>query len=258
MSFYPEINRQGNLQAQSSLNQQDNTSYLWSLAIKVKNFIVSIFSYLFFFSTPSTPSHATSQAFRSNDIPPSQPNIPTSSSYSQNNDPKIQDIIDTHKNGDGSLGCCGLTQLQAFSGNKDYNAIHSHHYDWWMFPIDRSSTGKGEKFRLSDRHFTALSQNSAFLKDYVEGIRIVLDAWGWDLKNKRDISNGSQRWDGYGIRLAKTANSLQLIIRNSKTPAVRKELENVYQSVQLFYRNIVLLDPNSCSDFDLVKKYCEN
>lgn len=227
MTFYPEI-RQGNLQAQSSLNQQDNTSFLWRLAIKVKNFIVSIFSYLFFSSSP------------------------------QNNDPKIQDIIDTHKNGDHSFGCCGLTQLQAFSRSKDYNAIRSHHYDWWMFPIDRSTTGKGEKFRLSSHHFTTLAQHPAFIKDYIEGIRIVLDAWGWDLKNKRDISKGSQRWDGYGIRLAKMANSLQLFIKNAKTPSVRKELENVYQSVRLFYRNIVLRNPNSCSDFDLVKKYCEN
>jgi len=277
---------------------------LWKLAKKIINFIVNIF--LGIFSSNSTPilasptpilaspapilalpapilaSHSPILASHSPILASHSPILASHSPILASPAPilaspyrhissKIQDILDTHQYGDGSPGCCGLLQLQSFARAKKYNDIRSHHYDWWMFPID-SARSKGERFELSNDHFRELATNhQAFMRNYKEGIKIVLEAWGWDLDSQTDISSrpsnkgwfGSlhQRWDGYGIRLVKMANSLQLFIDNSSGDQQR-ELQEVYKSVRQFYKAVVLPKHHSrevvCRDFSLVTHYCKN
>ena len=219
---------------------------LWKLAKKIINFIVNIFLGIFSFnSTPVLASHTPVLASHTPVLAFPTPIRPPFRLI----DLKIDDILHSHQNGVESIGC-GLIQLRLYALDKSYSDIRSEHYDWWMFPTDRSSS-LGTKFQLSSEHFRKLAANQAFMKNYKEGIQIVLEA----------ISSPSQIWNGYGVRLAKMANSLKLFIANSSGDQ-RRELESVYESVQQFYQVVVLPKHLShqmkCSDFDWVTHYCEN
>lgn len=230
---------------QPSRRSLRESSFLVRLLTKIKNFVLNIFSFLgsCFLGKQKKMNESKIQIFQN-----------CEELYDL--DPKIQDIIDVHYSGDGTAGCCGLSKIQEYYKNNHFSQIRLSHFDWWLFPIDRSSQGKGERFKLNDSQIKILVQNITFLTRYIEGIRIVLSCWGWDLFNKRAISSKSQYWDGYGIRLAKLANSLQLFIKNASGDQ-KKNLEVIYQSVSQFYKSIVLPNKTNCSDFDLVKKYCE-
>lgn len=155
----------------------------------------------------------------------------------------------------GGWGGVGLKQLRNFQQKGQFDKIRTSHFDWWLFPIDRGSKNQGDLYKISKKDFKRLSKDSAFMHDYFEGIEIVLFAWGWNLKNKSKITSSQQVWDGYGIRLAKMANSLQLFIDNSSsTNNVKKEAKEALASLQKFYRRVVL-PSNNCSDLSLVQKY---
>jgi hypothetical protein len=87
-----------------------------------------------------------------------------------------------------------------------------HHYDWWMFPIDRSSSGQGLKFTIYAQDIQALKSDLAFLRDYRLGAILLIQSWGWDVKNKRSYAHPSpeQKWRNWDVRLGKLAHSLIL------------------------------------------------
>jgi hypothetical protein len=173
--------------------------------------------------------------------------------------PKLQNLINAHQNGDSSA--VGLSKLKEFEKNGNFKAVRSSHYDWWLFPIDRDSSSKGSSYTLAKADFELLSKNSAFMANYCEGIKIVLSAWGWDADKCKDVSGSGKIWDGYGIRLAKMANSIMLFRDNCNDGQKKAELSNIFKSVQMFYKKVVLPDnnvKNNCQDFKLVKGYLDS
>lgn len=105
------------------------------------------------------------------------------------------------------------------------------HYDWWMFPISRSSSGYGELFALDAEQIKTLKADKEFMKNYRRGVELVLLSWGWDIRHGRPVSEEErtkdQRWEGYGVRLGKMANSLFLL-----------EEMDLYGKVQKFFEHI--------------------
>ena len=89
---------------------------------------------------------------------------------------------------------------------------HKHHYDWWMFPINRDSAGQGKKYTVYEEEIKALKQDEAWLKDYRLGAILVMQSWGWDVAKERlfDFPTKDQKWDDWEVRLGKMANSLLL------------------------------------------------
>jgi hypothetical protein len=87
-----------------------------------------------------------------------------------------------------------------------------HHYDWWMFPIDRSSSGQGLKFTVYQQDIQALKADQEFLKDYRLGAILLIQSWGWDVKNKYNYAHPApgQKWRNWDVRLGKLAHSLIL------------------------------------------------
>jgi hypothetical protein len=247
---------------QFSTRDEGSFSFM-NLIRKIKNFILWFFS-LFFGSTTESSKETSSfsssskttyrNSFPKASFDPQKKNHPLSTQVSS----KTLDVIQAHKNGDG--GGVGLAKLKKFTPKK----IHESHFDWWLFPIDRSSNGYGDRFNLKEENFRGLINNDSFMKDYVEGIRRVLWGWGWDLdKNQVIISSDfpDQKWDGYAIRLIKMANSLLLFIQYAEKEGKRGLVTNLkkqYASIQLFYQNVVkpsrLL--GSFGEQQLLKDYC--
>ena len=90
--------------------------------------------------------------------------------------------------------------------------IHNAHYDWWMFPVNRPSAGYGETYSVGKGEIQALKTDAAFMDNYRRGVVLVVNAWGWDLDQDQPVkpSSDAQCWTGYGVRLAKMSDSLQL------------------------------------------------
>lgn len=87
-----------------------------------------------------------------------------------------------------------------------------NHYDWWMFPIDRSSQGQGFGYTVYEDDIQELQTDLNWLKDYRLGAILLMQSWGWDVKNKKiypKLAPG-QAWRNWGVRLGKLAHSLIL------------------------------------------------
>ena len=106
-----------------------------------------------------------------------------------------------------------LAIFERLEGQGRWQDIHERHYDWWMFPINKVSRGHGELFAFSKEELDALRSDPAFLDSYRKGVRLQARAWGWDIDTKAPVPNPgrNQAWTGYGIRLAKMADSLWLM-----------------------------------------------
>lgn len=120
--------------------------------------------------------------------------------------PKIRDIKEHHAR--------QLAQFEMWAKNQEWSKIHQAHYDWWMFPVDRPSRGHGDRFALSQEEIEVMKKDPDFMRDYRRGVVLVVKAWGWDLEKDQAIVNPQysqgQKWNGYGVRLAKMSDSVRL------------------------------------------------
>jgi hypothetical protein len=91
--------------------------------------------------------------------------------------------------------------------------LHQEHYDWWMFPINKTSQGHGDEYAFSEANLEALRSDREFLASYRRGVQLQALAWGWNIEKGVSVLNPKkgQLWTGYGIRLAKMADSLWLM-----------------------------------------------
>jgi len=119
--------------------------------------------------------------------------------------------------------------------NEDQWGMFDHkysHYDWWMFPIDKTSASHGTKYQLNQREIEKLKNDAEFMKDYREGVKLVLKSWGWDVDADKGAKVKSpkelQEWKGYRVRLGKMADSLSLF-----------EETELYDQVKKFYTEVV-------------------
>lgn len=117
-----------------------------------------------------------------------------------------------------------LTDL-AERGQWQHLQTHTAHpdsgFDWWMFPIDRSSRGMGDLYNLSQADISFLKNDPEFMKSYREGVCLVAKSWGWDLLTRTDLTSYSQRWTGYQVRLYKMITSLELFNQTDLTDSLR-------------------------------------
>ena len=89
--------------------------------------------------------------------------------------------------------------------------IHAAHYDWWMFPIDQPSK-KGFAYTVYQAEVSELRASPGYLAGYLDGVRILLLSWGWDLQSRTPVRacDPDQRWMQWPIRLEKCGRSLWL------------------------------------------------
>lgn len=85
------------------------------------------------------------------------------------------------------------------------------HYDWWAFPITRMSS-YNDLFSVTPDDIELLKKDLEFMKRFREGVKLVVNSWGWDLDKDGPIidKKATQTWIGYEVRLGKMADSLNL------------------------------------------------
>ena len=136
-----------------------------------------------------------------------------------------------------------------------FEPLHSH-YDWWMFPIDRTSQGHGATYQLNQREIETLKDDIEFMSDYREGVKLVLNSWGWDANRGKQVESpkDSQQWKGYGVRLGKMAESLSLFDETELYDQVKKFY------TQVAHTNVEEWVSNMCTKGSAIEyvKYMDN
>lgn len=123
--------------------------------------------------------------------------------------------------------------------------IHRAHYDWWMFPIDRPSS-YGWAWTVTPGDIAELRQRPGYLDRYREGVRLLLLAWGWDLKAACPVDSPDldQRWQEWPIRLEKCGRSLWLYDEHEAYASVRAYAQSLIDGgIDLSYSG------RDCGDF---------
>ncbi|MGZ3633252.1 MAG: hypothetical protein ACXWM7_02850 [Parachlamydiaceae bacterium] len=107
-----------------------------------------------------------------------------------------------------------LKNFETWANEKNWKMFTSQysHYDWWMFPISRSSQGQGDKYAVSEKDVQILKNDPEFMTNYLRGVELVAQSWGWDVKNAKECENltADQKWANYKVRLIKMLESLEL------------------------------------------------
>ena len=145
------------------------------------------------------------------------------------------------------VGCAEIVRKQAetlamfrsAAGSHQWERIHDGHYDWWMFPIDQPSS-HGYAYTVSPEDIAHLKAIPGFLPDYLDGARILLQSWGWDLDARRfiDVVDPDQVWQQWPIRLEKCGRSLWLFEQSDAYRSVRDyALSLMADGVSLRYRD---------------------
>jgi hypothetical protein len=104
-----------------------------------------------------------------------------------------------------------IAEFEKWASKDDWIRFHYSHYDWWIFPINRSSS-YGLKWTVYEGEIAELKKDSSFLDKYLKGIQLVSASWGWDVFSKSYIPDPKmgQSWHDWSVRLFKAALSVKL------------------------------------------------
>lgn len=171
---------------------------------------------------------------------------------------KVNQVKSKHKE------TLGFFESSALKNN--WGAIRSAHYDWWMFPLNQNSSGHGTRYNVAEPEIKALLADPAFMLDYKKGVVLVVLGWGWDLRqgvatkriSPKDLTKveylmKAQYWNGYGVRLAKMSDSLQLFAKMSDSEEQAKELIDLHEKLRVFFVEYCLAQKTRISDFKWLK-----
>eukprot|EP01088_Endostelium_zonatum_P010372 TRINITY_DN23809_c0_g1_i1.p1 TRINITY_DN23809_c0_g1~~TRINITY_DN23809_c0_g1_i1.p1 ORF type:complete len:171 (+),score=30.95 TRINITY_DN23809_c0_g1_i1:179-691(+) len=103
-----------------------------------------------------------------------------------------------------------LKKFEDWAKNRKWKEFGpTNHFDWWMFPIDAKSQ-HGWKYSVFSSDVETLLKDEEFLRNYRRGVELIALSWGWDINNRKPVSDPdkSQIWNGYDIRLRKCGTSL--------------------------------------------------
>lgn len=105
-----------------------------------------------------------------------------------------------------------LQTLRNYANQGKWELIQggASHFDWWMFPTDRKSSGQGTRYTVGPTEIDLLKNDPEFLSNYRQGVDLVAESWGWNVRAQKDASTAKKHWTNYTIRLAKMLHSLSL------------------------------------------------
>jgi hypothetical protein len=74
-----------------------------------------------------------------------------------------------------------LELFEKWEKANQWENFNNAHFDWWMFPIDRDSKGKGNLYTMTPSNIEELKKDTQFMENYRKGVVLVVRSWGWDL-----------------------------------------------------------------------------
>jgi len=128
---------------------------------------------------------------------------------------------------------------------RNWDRIHNDHFDWWQFPCD---FGSQTEFNLkSEQDIQNLLADPAWHADYLESVRLVSRAFGWDIDSASLIADDSGgRWrPDKDIRLAKIIRSLWLFGETRYFESLRSFARIIQENI---YRGGAFLYAGRCYD----------
>lgn len=107
------------------------------------------------------------------------------------------------------------TEHERLAASGSWSRIHSDHYDWWAYPIDRGSSAYGETFNVAGEPLERLKTDQEFLSSLAKEIEIQALALGWSLYDgdfipQLDWEKGQDWRKAYPTRLWKMTRSAQI------------------------------------------------
>ena len=112
-----------------------------------------------------------------------------------------------------------------------------------MFPTNRKNKKNGQKYDLSQKGIDQMKQDQNFMKEYREGVEIILESWSCNIEGdfQKDINSviienlkPGQYWDNNTIRFGKVLYSLSLFNKNDFA------VDDLLQKVRDFGRYLIL------------------
>jgi len=127
-----------------------------------------------------------------------------------------------------------LIEFERWAEERDWKAFLHHHYDWWMFPISRTSRGQGAKYTVYEQEIETLKNDPEFMDQYRRGVKLLTLSWGWDLDRRRPVANPDpgQKWNHYEVRLGKMADSLKIFDERRLFESLRAFFQSLPRSKQ--------------------------
>jgi hypothetical protein len=122
-----------------------------------------------------------------------------------------------------------LNHFEQWAASGNWTAFHQHHYDWWMFPYDKSSA-YGKAYTIYEAEVSELKSDELFIKNYLRGVELLLLSWGWNLNRRCFVENPGelQHWANWPIRLYKCGCSLLLF-----------GFDDIFQSVKMYAEYLI-------------------
>lgn len=107
------------------------------------------------------------------------------------------------------------TEHERLAASGSWSRIHSDHYDWWAYPIDRGSSAYGETFNVAGEPLERLKNDEEFISSLAREIEIQALALGWSLYDgdflpQLDWERGQDWRKAYPTRLWKMTRSAQI------------------------------------------------
>ena len=104
-----------------------------------------------------------------------------------------------------------VAQFEAWAAAGSWAQFHRHHYDWWAFPVDETSSRP--QYSLPAAAVGELRSRPDFLTRHARGVYLLLLAWGWDLDACSAVCSpaADQAWASWPVRLYKCGRSLQVL-----------------------------------------------
>jgi hypothetical protein len=128
-----------------------------------------------------------------------------------------------------------LAEFEQWAASGQWEQFHSHHYDWWMFPINQPSS-YGFAYTVYQQEIEELKTDPEFMRNLLRGAELLAASWGWNL-NKADFlpdPASAQKWHSWPIRLHKAAQSLKLFGLEKEFQSFRKYALHLIQAGEEF------------------------
>lgn len=129
----------------------------------------------------------------------------------------LQKLHDALRNKSGSgYGNLNLFRKWQKQGDWEKFGPDYSHYDWWMFPVKgfKGASATTQEYAVTSEDVKILKNNSKFMADYLEGVKLVCLSWGFDIELGKiipqDQRQAGQRWKNWPVRLDKMGQSLLL------------------------------------------------
>ena len=140
-----------------------------------------------------------------------------------------------------------FAKFQEWTRNKDWNAFHRNHFDWWMFPIPRGSNTYRDEYNVAGEPLEQLKNNMRYMATLPAAMRMYLRSIGWDLDAGKWIENAEIDRGQEPIRSLNSAR-LYKIAQSAEAHELNRELRSVSNMVNDLRRNGVAVGNNQYWD----------